>query len=100
SLPTRRSSDLLRNCQARHARSCCPQPPPPRTSRMSEQQPRVVCIGEAMIEFVRGGDGRFGIASGGDTFNVAVYLARAGADAALATALGDDPYSDAVVALA
>jgi 2-dehydro-3-deoxygluconokinase len=67
---------------------------------MAEPKPRVVCVGEVMVEFVRGGDGRFGIASAGDTFNVAVYLARAGTDAALATALGDDPYSDAVVALA
>ena len=32
---------------------------------------------------------------GGDTFNTAVYLARAGIDVAFATALGDDPYSDA-----
>jgi 2-dehydro-3-deoxygluconokinase len=67
---------------------------------MADPRPRVICVGEAMIELVRGGDGRFGIASAGDTFNVAVYLARAGADAALATALGDDPYSDAIVALA
>jgi 2-dehydro-3-deoxygluconokinase len=67
---------------------------------MAEPKPRVVCVGEVTIEFVRGGDGRFGIASAGDTFNVAVYLARAGTDAALATALGDDPYSDAMVALA
>src|SRR5712691_8479801 len=54
---------------------------------MSEPKPRVVCIGEAMIEFVRGGDGRFGLGCAGDTFNVAVYLARAGIDAAFATAL-------------
>ena len=67
---------------------------------MTESNPQVVCVGEALIEFVRGGDGRFGIASGGDAFNVAVYLARAGAGSALATAVGDDPYSDALVALA
>jgi 2-dehydro-3-deoxygluconokinase len=60
----------------------------------------VVCVGEVTIEFVRGGDGRFALTSAGDTFNVAVYLARAGAEAALATALGDDPYSDAIVSLA
>jgi 2-dehydro-3-deoxygluconokinase len=35
------------------------------------------------------------MACGGDTFNTAVYLARAGVDVAYATALGDDPYSDA-----
>src|SRR6266852_9633258 len=67
---------------------------------MSEQRPRVVAVGEALIEFVRGGEGRFGIGCAGDSFNVAVYLARAGIDAAFATALGDDPYSDAILALA
>src|SRR5262245_10796923 len=72
----------------------------PRTCNMSEQRPRVVAVGEALIEFVRGGDGRFGIGCAGDTFNVAVYLARAGIDAAFATALGDDPYSEAILALA
>ena len=53
-----------------------------------------------MIEMARGGDGRFGMGCGGDTFNTAVYLARAGIDVAFATALGDDPYSDGIVALA
>ena len=48
----------------------------------------------------RGGDGRFGMACGGDTFNTAVYLARAGIDVAYATALGDDPYSDGIVSMA
>jgi 2-dehydro-3-deoxygluconokinase len=67
---------------------------------MSEQRPRAVCVGEAVMEFVRGGDGRFGLGCAGDTFNAAVYLARAGIDAAFATALGDDPYSDAILALA
>ena len=67
---------------------------------MSEQKPRVVAVGEAIVELLRGGDGRFGIGSAGDTFNVAVYLARAGLDVAFATALGDDPYSDAILALA
>jgi 2-dehydro-3-deoxygluconokinase len=67
---------------------------------MSEQPPRVVSIGEALIEFVRGGDGRFGITCAGDTFNVAVYLARAGIRTAFATALGDDPYSETILALA
>lgn len=67
---------------------------------MSEQRPRAVTVGEATVEFVRGGDGRFGLGCAGDTFNVAVYLARAGLDAALATALGDDPYSEAILALA
>jgi 2-dehydro-3-deoxygluconokinase len=67
---------------------------------MSEQRSRAISIGEATVELVRGGDGRFGIGCGGDAFNVAIYLARAGIDAAFATALGDDPYSEAILALA
>jgi 2-dehydro-3-deoxygluconokinase len=67
---------------------------------MGEQGKRVVAIGEVMIELARGGDGRFGIACGGDTFNTAVYLSRAKTEVAYATALGTDPYSDGIVALA
>jgi 2-dehydro-3-deoxygluconokinase len=67
---------------------------------MSEEKPRVVTIGEVLIELARGGDGRFGLAYGGDTFNTAVYLARAGLDVAFASAIGDDPYSDSVLTLA
>jgi len=67
---------------------------------MSEQKPRVVCIGEVMIELARGSDGRLAVGCGGDTFNTAVYLARAGIGVAFASALGDDPYSNAIMALA
>jgi 2-dehydro-3-deoxygluconokinase len=68
---------------------------------MSEQQPaRVVCIGEVMVELSRGSEGRFGLACGGDTFNTGVYLARSGLRVAYATALGDDRYSDGIVAMA
>src|SRR5207302_4569624 len=67
---------------------------------MIEKQRRVVSVGEVMIELSRGQDGRYGLAYGGDTFNTAVYLARAGVDTAYATALGDDPYSDGIAALA
>jgi len=45
---------------------------------MSDPKPRAVCVGEVMIELLRGGDGRFSIACGGDTFNTAIYMARAG----------------------
>src|SRR2546422_730416 len=87
---------------AKVTRSCSDHPHRRRAGHrvMSEQKPRVVSIGEATIEFVRGGDGRFAVSCAGDTFNVAIYLARAGIDAAFATALGDDPYSDAILALA
>jgi 2-dehydro-3-deoxygluconokinase len=57
-------------------------------------------VGEVMVEMARGGDGRFSQGCGGDTFNTAVYLARAGVEVAYATALGDDPYSDGIVSLA
>jgi 2-dehydro-3-deoxygluconokinase len=67
---------------------------------MSEQRPRVISIGEVMIEMARQSDGRFGIGCGGDTFNTAVYLARAGIEVAYATALGDDHYSDDILGMA
>lgn len=60
---------------------------------------KVVCVGEVMVELARGSDGRFGLAFGGDTFNTAVYLARAGVDVAYATALGDDAFSSDILAL-
>ena len=66
---------------------------------MSDAKSRAICVGEVMIELLRESDGRFAIACGGDTFNTAVYLARAGADVGFATALGDDPYSDGIMAL-
>ena len=59
-----------------------------------------VSIGEVMIELKREPDGRFALAFGGDSFNTAVYLARCGIDTAYVTALGDDRWSDEVVALA
>ena len=67
---------------------------------MSSPKARVVAIGEVLIEMARGGDGRFAVGCGGDTFNTAVYLARAGIPTAFATALGDDPFSDRILALA
>jgi 2-dehydro-3-deoxygluconokinase len=61
---------------------------------------RVMAIGEVMVEFARGTDGRYGLAIGGDTFNTAVYLARAGVETGYATALGDDAFSDRIFAAA
>jgi 2-dehydro-3-deoxygluconokinase len=60
----------------------------------------LLCIGECMMELARGADGRYGLAFGGDTFNTAVYAARLGMATAYATALGDDPFSDGIIALA
>jgi 2-dehydro-3-deoxygluconokinase len=67
---------------------------------MGEQPPRVISVGEVMVELARQNDGRFSIGCGGDTFNTAVYLARAGIDVAYASALGDDRYSDDILAMA
>jgi 2-dehydro-3-deoxygluconokinase len=66
---------------------------------MSEPK-RAICVGEATVELARGADGRFSLASSGDTFNTAIYLARAGVSTAFASALGDDPYSQAIISLA
>jgi 2-dehydro-3-deoxygluconokinase len=60
----------------------------------------IVSIGECMVELARADDGRYGLGYGGDTFNTAVYLARCGVPVSYATALGDDPYSEAIRALA
>ncbi len=69
---------------------------------MSEQKaegPRTICVGEVLVELKRGNDGRFALSCGGDAFNTAVYLARAGLNVAFATAIGDDPYSESIIAL-
>jgi 2-dehydro-3-deoxygluconokinase len=68
--------------------------------RSNDNKSRIVSVGEVMIELARGADGRYGLGFGGDTFNTAVYLARAGIPVAYATALGDDPYSEGFLALA
>lgn len=67
---------------------------------MAEHTKRAICVGEAIIELARGDDGRFALASAGDAFNTAIYLARAGQPVGFASALGDDRYSDAIVSLA
>lgn len=61
----------------------------------------VITIGECMVELARVSDASFQLAYGGDTFNTAVYLARApGMKVRYATALGDDPYSGGIIRLA
>jgi 2-dehydro-3-deoxygluconokinase len=67
---------------------------------MTQAKSPVVAVGEVMIELARGSDGRFALSCGGDSFNTAIYLARAGIDIGYATALGDDRYSERVLALA
>jgi 2-dehydro-3-deoxygluconokinase len=53
---------------------------------------RIVCIGEAMLELTRDGDG-WRLGYGGDTLNTAIHLARARHDVAYLTAMGCDPLS-------
>jgi len=69
-------------------------------SDMSEQKAGAVCVGEVLVELARGADGTFALSCGGDAFNTAIYLARADIDVGFASAVGDDPYSDSVLALA
>jgi 2-dehydro-3-deoxygluconokinase len=65
-----------------------------------DETARVICVGEAVIALSRGADGAYTAACAGDSFNTAVYLARAGLSVSFASAVGDDPYSDSIVALA
>jgi len=59
---------------------------------------RIACIGECMVELRERPDGSLTRGFGGDTLNTAIYLARLGAAVDYATALGDDPWSDEMVA--
>lgn len=58
---------------------------------------RVACVGEVMIELIAGADGSARLGVAGDTYNTAVYMARAlrgtGTSVSYVTALGTDPYS-------
>lgn len=64
---------------------------------MSKTQ-RIAAIGECMVELSQAGNGLLKLGFAGDTSNTAVYLARLGAGRVdYVTALGDDPYSDAMI---
>jgi 2-dehydro-3-deoxygluconokinase len=54
---------------------------------------KVVCVGEAMVEFSTEAAGGWQVGFGGDTANTAVHLARSGLHVAYLTALGQDPFS-------
>lgn len=59
---------------------------------------RVCCAGEVMLEMAAASEpGLFRAGVAGDTFNTAVYLARAGLDVAYLTRLGDDRFSDDIL---
>jgi 2-dehydro-3-deoxygluconokinase len=68
-----------------------------RRGEMAEVAPRVACVGECMIELAELDGGRLARTYGGDTLNTAVYLARLGVDVDYVTALGDDPFSNAML---
>ncbi len=59
---------------------------------------QISAIGECMVELARRADGAFSLAVGGDTYNTAIYLARLSAKVAYLTAVGDDPYSELIIA--
>ena len=59
---------------------------------------RIACIGECMLELSGGSASEMTLSFGGDTLNTSVYLARLGLVVDYLTALGDDPYSDNMIA--
>ena len=59
---------------------------------------KVVAIGECMIELSERADGTIVRSWGGDTLNTAVYLARLGVGVDYATVLGDDAWSEEMLA--
>ncbi len=59
---------------------------------------RAACIGECMIELRQTTGTGLARGYGGDTLNTAVYLSRLGVQTDYITALGDDPFSDEMVA--
>ncbi|MCC6468941.1 MAG: sugar kinase [Alphaproteobacteria bacterium] len=60
--------------------------------------PRAASIGECMLELSPRDGGLFALGYGGDTLNTAVYMARLGVAVDYLTALGDDGFSDKMLA--
>ena len=62
----------------------------------------IISIGECMIELCHRDEETLALGFGGDTLNTALYISRLGSTAGLRvsylTALGDDPYSDRMIA--
>ena len=59
---------------------------------------RVASLGECMVELSPRPGGLYGLGFGGDTLNTAVYLARLGLAIDYVTVMGDDSFSDRLVA--
>lgn len=58
----------------------------------------IACIGECMIELTQGTGTQLARGYGGDTLNTSIYLSRLGMSVDYVTALGDDPFSDEMIA--
>ena len=58
---------------------------------------QICCAGEVMVEMAVQDDGSYRRGVAGDSYNTAVYLARAGLAVNFLTRLGDDPLSDDIV---
>ncbi|RQO61132.1 ketodeoxygluconokinase [Paucibacter sp. KBW04] len=73
-------------------------PAPQATATLSQE---VIVFGECMVELRPEGPGRLRVGFGGDTLNLAIYLARSGSARGIrvsyATALGTEAFSDAMV---
>jgi 2-dehydro-3-deoxygluconokinase len=59
---------------------------------------RVLAIGECMLQLREERKGKFAQGFGGDSLNTAIYLSRLGIRSSYLTALGDDEWSDAMLA--
>ncbi len=60
--------------------------------------PKVLAIGECMVELRQDKKGGYTRGFGGDTLNTAIYLSRLGIDTSYMTALGDDHFSAEMIA--
>ena len=63
---------------------------------MTDPQPRILVVGEALVDVVPDSDGRPQDLPGGSPANVAITLGRLGRDVQLVTLLGDDARGAAV----
>lgn len=59
---------------------------------------KVAALGECMLELSSSDHNLMKLGFGGDTLNTAVYLSRLGGKVDYLTALGDDPFSDEMIA--
>lgn len=65
--------------------------------RMTDPQPRVLVVGEALVDVVPDADGNPRDLPGGSPANVAITLGRLGRDVRLVTVLGDDARGELVL---